>query len=314
MDMMGGDEAPTQDIRFQMIFSSISDLWVSRRARPLPAAISAVAGLTPAVAITGGARGIGLALAKRFSASGHRVMLIERNEAVLHSAAAAIQDPNGPAPMVLPLDVTRTDAGQRIDKALAAQSCYLDVLINNAGLGLSGHFVDQEPDELDALVTLNVTALTRLTRHALGAMISRGRGGIINMASLGGLMPGPYQAAYYASKAYVVSLTRAIACEAGGRGVRVSCVLPGPVETSFHAEMGANNALYRYLMPSLTVDEVAASVYRGFRLGHRLIVPGLVNWLVSRFAGVVPYNILVPIVGGLLWPGQKLSKPTSSRL
>ncbi len=302
-----------QDIRFQMAFSSITDLWIGRRARPEPAAVSAVAGRTPAVAITGGSHGIGLALAKRFGASGRRVMLIGRDGTALQSAAAAIHDRDGAAPMVLALDVTRTDAGQRIDEALAAQHCYLDVLINNAGIGLAGDFVDQEPEEIDALVTLNVAALTRLTRHALDAMISRGRGGIINLASLGGLTPGPYQAAYYASKAYVVSLTRAVASEVGGRGVRVCCVLPGPVETSFHAHMGANNALYRYLIPSLTVDEVAASVYRGFRLGHRLIVPGFLNWLFSRFAGVVPYNILVPIVGGLLWPGQKLSKPTSSR-
>lgn len=126
-------------------------------------------------------------------------------------------------------------------------------------------------------------------------------------------MPGPYQAAYYASKAYVVSLTRAVASETAGRGVRVVSVLPGPVETTFHAEMGANNALYRYIMPSLTPDEVASSVSRGYRLGHRLIVPGIFNWLVSRFAGIIPYNILVPIVGRLLWPGQKLAKPSASR-
>lgn len=304
---------PVQDIRFQMVFTSISDLWIGRRARPVPAAISAVAVCTPAVAIAGGSHGIGLALAKRFSASGHKVMLIGRDETALQSAAAALQGRDGPAPMILPLDVTRSDAGQRIDEALAAQDCFLDVLINNAGIGLAGDFADQTPEDLDALVTLNVAALTRLTRHALDAMVSRGRGGIINLASIGGLMPGPYQAAYYASKAYVVSLTRAIASEVGGRGVRVCCVLPGPVETSFHAHMGANNAFYRYVIPSLTVDEVAASVYRGFRLGHRLIVPGLLNWLFSRFVGVVPYNILVPIVGGLLWPGQKLSRSTSSR-
>lgn len=296
-----------------MVFSSIPDLWIGRWARPEPDAISAVAGRTPAVAITGGSHGIGLALAKRFGASGRRVMLIGRDAAALQSAAAAIQHQEGAAPMILALDVTRTDAGQCIDEALAAQGCYVDVLVNNAGIGLAGNFMDQAPEDLDALVMLNVAALTRLTRHALKAMVSRGRGGIINLASIGGLMPGPYQAAYYASRAYVVSLTRAVASEAGGRGVRVCCVLPGPVETSFHAHMGANNALYRYLIPSLTVDEVAASIYRGFRLGHRLIVPGLLNWLFSRFVGVVPYNILVPIVGGLLWPGQKLSRPTSSR-
>ena len=296
-----------------MTFSSVSDLWISRRARPEPAAVASVEGLTPAVVITGGARGIGLALAKRFTEDGRRVMLIGREETSLRSACSELRATQASEPLVLALDVTGSDAGRRIDEALDAQGCYLDILINNAAVGLAGDFVEQHPEELDALVQLNVTAMTRLTRHALAPMITRGRGGIINMASLGGLIPGPYQAAYYASKAYVVSLTRAVASETAGRGVRVVSVLPGPVETSFHAEMGANNALYRYIMPSLTPDEVASSVSRGYRLGHRLIVPGIFNWLVSRFAGIIPYNILVPIVGGLLWPGQKLAKPSASR-
>ncbi len=291
-----------------MTFLSISDLWISRRARPEPAAIAAVEGLTPTVVITGGARGIGLALAKRFTEDGRRVMLIGREQTSLRTACSELRATQASEPLVLALDVTGSDAGRRIDEALDAQGCYLDILINNAAVGLAGDFVEQHPEELDALVQLNVTAMTRLTRHALAPMITRGRGGIINMASLGGLMPGPYQAAYYASRAYVVSLTRAVASETAGRGVRVVSVLPGPVETTFHAEMGANNALYRYIMPSLTPDEVASSVSRGYRLGHRLIVPGIFNWLVSRFAGIIPYNILVPIVGRLLWPGQKLTK------
>lgn len=296
-----------------MTFSSVSDLWISRRARPEPAAVAAVEGLTPAVVITGGARGIGLALAKRFTEDGRRVMLIGREETSLRSACSELRATQASEPLVLALDVTGSDAGRRIDEALDAQGCYLDILINNAAVGLAGDFVEQHPEELDALVQLNVTAMTRLTRHALAPMITRGRGGIINMASLGGLIPGPYQAAYYASRAYVVSLTRAVASETAGRGVRVVSVLPGPVETTFHAEMGANNALYRYIMPSLTPDEVASSVSRGYRLGHRLIVPGIFNWLVSRFAGIIPYNILVPIVGRLLWPGQKLAKPSAIR-
>ena len=296
-----------------MTFSSISDLWISRRARPELAAVAAVEGFTPAVVITGGARGIGLALAKRFIEDGRRVMLIGREKSSLRSACTELRATQASEPLVLALDVTGSDAGRRIDEALDAQGCYLDILINNAAVGLAGDFVEQHPEELEALVQLNVTAMTRLTRHALAPMITRGRGGIINMASLGGLMPGPYQAAYYASKAYVVSLTRAVASETAGRGVRVVSVLPGPVETTFHAEMGANNALYRYIMPSLTPDEVASSVSRGYRLGHRLIVPGIFNWLVSRFAGIIPYNILVPIVGRLLWPGQKLAKPSAIR-
>ena len=100
-----------------------------------------------------------------------------------------------------------------------------------------------------ALVDLNVRALTRLTRHFLPGMRQRGRGGILNVASLGGYAPGPNQAAYYASKAYVLSLTEAIAAETAGEGVRVCALAPGPVDTAFHARMGAENAFYRYLVP-----------------------------------------------------------------
>ena len=126
-----------------MIFSSISDLWISRRARPEPAAVASVEGLTPAVVITGGARGIGLALAKRFTEDGRRVMLIGREETSLRSACSELRATQASEPLVLALDVTGSDAGRRIDEALDAQGCYLDILINNAAVGLAGDFVEQ---------------------------------------------------------------------------------------------------------------------------------------------------------------------------
>jgi uncharacterized protein len=288
---------------------SLSDWWIGRKAAPQPKALQAIRGLTPVVAITGGSRGIGRAIAVRFANAGHRVMLIGRHEGDLIAAARKLADVSPTnsltEPIILAADVTDPDAAQRIDSALAARGCYLDILVNNAGMGLSGEFVAQDVGALDDLVEVNVAAVTRLTRHALSGMLTRGSGGIINVASLGGLMPGPYQAAYYASKAYVISLTYAVAFENGGRGVRVSCVLPGPVETEFHAEMGANNALYRYFVPSLSPEAVAASVYRGYRLGHRMIVPGPLNWMTSRIVGLIPYAVLVPLVGFLLGMGAK---------
>ena len=125
--------------------------------------------------------------------------------------------------------------------------------------------------------------MTRLTRTALPDMIARQRGGILNVASLGAYVPGPNQAAYYASKSYVVSLTEAIASEASGQGVRVSALAPGPVDTRFHHDMGADRSLYRLVLPSMTPDRVARSAYRGFMFGQRVIVPGIFNTVsVSR--------------------------------
>ena len=289
-----------------MIFAPIADWWISRRARPEPGAIEAAAAVLPAIAITGASRGIGFEIAKQFASPDRAVLLIARDKGELALAASKLSAEKPAAKVLtLSLDVTSLDAGEEIEKALAAEGCYLDILVNNAGFGLAGDFSEQQPERIDQLVALNIAAVTRLTRHALPSMLARGRGGVLNVASLAGLMPGPYQAAYYASKAYVVSLTRAVAAEAAGRGVRICSALPGPVETSIHADMGANNALYRYVMPSLTPEAAARSIYRGYRLGHALIVPGIGNFLISRFVSFVPYALLVPAVGLLLWPGQQ---------
>lgn len=280
-----------------------ADAWISRAAHPDPAALSAVASLTPTTVVTGGSRGIGLALARRFAEAGSAVALVSRERAPVEAAAAEIG--RSYAVMALPIvaDVRAPDAPQVIDRALAAHGQYLDCLVNNAGLGLSGLFHADAAADVEQLLAVNVTALTRLMHHALGPMRARGRGGILNVASLGGYVPGPYQAAYYASKAYVISLTEAIAYEVRGEGVRVAVVAPGPVETGFHRAMGAHGALYRLVMPSHTPEQVARSAFRGFTLGRRVIVPGVLQSVAAYLLRVLPHPIAVPLVGALLAPG-----------
>jgi uncharacterized protein len=263
------------------------------------AARTAVEGLKPAVVITGGSRGIGLAFARVFLEWKHPVVLVARNEFELAAAAKSLM-PLGGEVHTLTLDVTSDRAPEKIDEALARFGCYLDIVVNNAATGLSGNVADYSADDLDALVQLNVAALTRLTRNALPAMIARGDGGILNIASLGGAVPGPNQAAYYASKAYVMSLTEALASEASGKGVRISVVAPGPVATVFHAAMHAEAARYRTLLPELTADQVARSGYRGFTLGQRVIVPGILYRIFYFWLRVLPHPISVPLTGWLL--------------
>ena len=195
------------------------DAWRRRWWRPDPAAVAAYAGLRPMAVVTGGSEGIGYALARRFAATGRAVMLIARRPEPLERAAAAIRADFKVEAVALPLDVTAPDAIAAIDRALAEHGAYADVLVNSAGIGLAGPFHAHAPEDVMRLVDLNVRALTALTRHYLTGMRARGRGGILNLASLGGFTPGPYQAAYYASKAYVISLTEAIAAETdrGGR-------------------------------------------------------------------------------------------------
>jgi short-subunit dehydrogenase len=276
------------------------DLWVGRYAEPDPTALAAVAGLKPIVLVTGGSRGIGLALARRFAKAGHDVAIVARHADALQTAAVSIAQSHDVATIAIALDVTELDAAERIDAGLVGKGFYLDTLINCAGVGLAGPFVRNPEARIAGLLDLNVTALTRLTRHALPKMLARGRGGILNVASLGGLVPGPNQAAYYASKSYVVSLTRAIATENAGRGVRFMALAPGPVNTGFHDAMGAELSFYRQLVLALSADQTARAAYRAYVSGCHLFVPGVTGKLLQIAVWIIPHALLLPIVGWLL--------------
>jgi hypothetical protein len=257
-----------------------------------------------AVVVTGASDGIGLAIARRFLQAGHSVVMIARGSARLAAAVQMLQPvvKEGCRLLPLSLDVTTPDAPEKIEQALAEEGLEMAVLINNAGLGLGGAFAEHDAAELERLIALNIAALNRLTHHAIRKMQLRGSGHIINVASLGGYVPGPNQAAYYASKAYVISLSEALAHEQRGSGVRVCVVAPGPVDTSFHAAMRAERALYRRLLPALSPERVAAAVYRGYRLRLTVVIPGLTNRLVAMALRVLPHPLSVPLVGWLLAP------------
>jgi uncharacterized protein len=267
-----------------------------------------VAGLEPAVVITGGSRGIGLALAQCFLQNGHKTVIVARNAVRLAEAAAELKASTGSDVTTILCDVGEPNALDIIAAGLDRAGLYIDVLVNNAAVGLAGPFVDQSEADLSRLVGLNVEAMTRLNRSVLPAMLGRMRGGILNVASLGASIPGPNQAAYYASKAYVVSLTEAIASEISGSGVRVSALLPGPIRTGFHDAMGAGNALYRYVLPPMSAERVARSAYRGFMFGNRVIVPGLSNFFFFIALRVLPHILTVPLMYWLLRRPERLTK------
>jgi short-subunit dehydrogenase len=279
---------------------SAIDAWISRRARPKPEALEAVRGLSPAVVITGASRGIGLALARRFAKAGSAVAMIARDQSLLAGMAEGVQRDFNVKAIPIALDITAEDAPAALDAAVAAAGLYTDTLVNNAGIGIAGPFHTQSEEQLERLIALNITALTRLTRHVLPSLRARARGGILNIASLGGLVPGPHQAAYYASKAYVISLTEAIRHEVRGEGVRVAVAAPGPVQTTFHRAMGAEGSLYRLIIPAMEPEAIAASAYRGYRLGRTVIVPGVLGTIGGMVLRVAPHTLTVPLVGRLL--------------
>jgi uncharacterized protein len=165
------------------ILLKIGDLWVRRRAVPDPAAVAAVAALTPATVVTGASEGLGFALARLIAREGRTIVLLARSVDMLTEAADTLRTKH-PASTVIAesLDVGERDAPAKLDALLAAHGLYLDVLVNNAGIGIGGNFTDLDQEKLDELVETNVAAVTRLTRHYLPGMRARARGGVMNLA------------------------------------------------------------------------------------------------------------------------------------
>ncbi len=290
---------------------TIGNRWVGRNANPDPVALARVKGLTPATVVTGASEGLGFALARRIAREGRAIVLLARSAEQLTEAAEQLRAAY-PRSMVVceALDVGERDAPVKLDALLERHKMYLDVLVNNAGVGLGGDFTDLDQDKLDELVATNVAALTRLTRHYLPAMRERSRGGVMNLASLAAFTPGPWQAPYFASKAYVLSLTAAIGAECAGEGVRVCAIAFGPIHTRIHRKMGTVNTYYRLLLPTASADRMARLAWRAYRMGRRVVVPGVVNSFLAWSARAMPFEILLPLVGWLMkprrWPRRNL--------
>ena len=254
--------------------------------------------LRPVTVITGASSGIGAALAHVFSAHGHEVVLVARREQALNAVAESVAAKGRPRPTVLRLDVARVDAAGDIAEALARRSLEPEIIVNNAGFGLLG-----TADKLDraaqlAMIDVNVRALTELSL-AFVESLARRKGGILNVASTAGFLPGPGMAVYYASKAYVVSFSQALHEELKPRGVRVTALCPGPVPTEFQARAG----MARDFFPAFLVrsaESVAEDAYRGLKRGRALVIPGLPNKLMPALAGILPRPILASIMHSIL--------------
>jgi short-subunit dehydrogenase len=251
----------------------------------------------PAVVITGPTEGIGRALAEEFARAGQTLLLVARDRAALERTAANLKQSYGVEVRVTAQDLSTEEGCAGVEEALSRYHLHADCLVNNAGVMSSGFFQDEDPETVARLINLDIRAVADLTRRFLPGMLARRRGGVLNVASMMGFMPVPYQVVYAAAKAFVLSFTKALAYETMGTGVTVSAVAPGVVATRLHAKAGSQNSYYTRFFPTMTPEQVARAAYRGFHRGRTLIVPGIFNQLAVSAMGFMPDFLLVPTMG-----------------
>jgi uncharacterized protein len=275
----------------------------------------------PAVVITGGTEGIGRALAEEFARDGHNLVLVARDGAKLARTAAELSQAYPVEVKVTAQDLTTPEGCAGVEQAVRRFGFYADVLVNNAGVMASGFFQDADPAAMRRMIDLDVRAVVDLTSRFLPGMIARGHGGVLNVASMMGFMPVPYEAVYAASKAFVLSFSKSLAYETWGTGVTISVVAPGVVSTGLHAKAGGQNSRYLLWFPAWSPEQVAKLAYRRFKRGRSVTLPGIGNKLGAFVTRLVPDFALIPMMGwffrvrddegNVLWP-RPLTKPPKS--
>lgn len=251
----------------------------------------------PLALITGASSGIGAAIAKQL-AGDHDLVLVARRTDALEQVAASLKETIS---HVVGADLARPEGARELVAEVRARGLAIDVLVNNAGFGVTGDVVTNDPTQLDEMIAVNVAAVTHLTRAFLPAMVEKRAGGVLNVASTAGFQPGPGMAGYYATKAYVVSFTEALAYELRNSGVRVTALCPGPVATGFGARSG-NDAMRLFQSPLFAVadaDTVAKAAVDGWRAGKTVVVPGIVNKVTVWTSGTTPRFVGLPITAWL---------------
>lgn len=246
----------------------------------------------PVALITGASAGIGKELA-RILARDHDLILSARRVEELTALAAELRTAHGAACHVIPADLA-DPAGPRwlFDQATAA-GLTVDVLVNNAGFGDLGPFAAADLPKLMRMIQVNVTAFTELLGLFVPGMTDRGRGRVLNVGSIAGFQPGPMMATYYATKAYVNSLSQALANELAGTGVTVTCLCPGPTESEFGAVAGFSQTRAFSVGMRMTAREVAEAGVRAMMRGKGLVIPGWRNRLMIVLQRFVPRSVVL---------------------
>lgn len=242
------------------------------------------------VLVTGASSGIGLEFAKLFSKHGYNLILIARNQTKLEEIAKELESGDGNAVKIIVKDLSNPSAPSEIYEQLHSELVAVDILINCAGFGTSGPFSDVDLGPQLNMIQVNVTALTQLTHLFLKDMLMKKAGKILNVASTAAFQPGPLMAVYYATKAYVLSFSEAVANEVREAGLTVTALCPGPTKTAFqtHSGMQESRLFKSGMVDVLSAETVAGIGYEGLMENKSLVIPGLKNRLIVFAVRLLP--------------------------
>jgi uncharacterized protein len=246
--------------------------------------------------VTGASSGIGADIARELARRGHGLTLVARREERLRELAGEL---SGVRVEVVPADLGDPDGRRRVVEEVAARGLEVAVLVNNAGLSTQGPVHESDPDRELGMIAVDVEAVVHLCSLVLPGMVERGRGVVLNVASTAAMQPLPGQAAYGASKAFVLSYTRAIGAELRGTGVTATALCPGPVETEFASVTGWTEEQVEGAMPRfmwVSSPDVARAGVDGAAAGRAVVIPGAGNKVASLLAKALPHGALLPVL------------------
>ncbi|MAM89448.1 SDR family NAD(P)-dependent oxidoreductase [Allohahella sp. A8] len=246
--------------------------------------------------ITGASSGIGKALAIEFAKDDWNLVLVARREQALEELAAELERDHHCKVQVIACDLSRDKAARVLFDETKSRNIVVDCLVNNAGRGTFGDWIEQDPDFNEDTIALNVVALTSLSHLYAKDMVKRELGYILNIASIAGFVPGPNLAVYHATKAFVLSFSEAIATELKGTGVSVTASCPGPTESEFFARSGSTEVKALKHTPIMSAEAVAREAYHAMLKGEPVKVHGLLNKLIVQSPRILPKAWIAPMV------------------
>jgi uncharacterized protein len=246
--------------------------------------------------VTGASSGIGVAIAGELAARGQGLVLVARRDQRLRELAAELHGRHGVRVEALSFDLGDPAGRDRLARSIEELDLEVEVLVNNAGFGDAGDFVDADRERLLAMLRINCEAVLDLQARYLPGMVSRGRGAVLNVASTAAFQPIPGNAAYAATKAFVLSLSESVHAEVSKAGVTVTALCPGPVKTEFPERAGIDTAEVK--APEFVwtpVDTVAAQAVEGMERGKRVVVPGMLHRAGALTAQHTPRMVVLPV-------------------